>query len=126
RANGIAEEYITGSKSDYEKFLAWAETVPMLLGNPLYHWTHLELQRYFGIETLLNEETAPEIWTEVNRQLNTPEMSARSLLELKNVEFVGTTDDPTDNLETHKKLHRENFKTQVSPSFRPDEALRPE
>lgn len=126
RANGIEEEYITGEKSDYEKFLAWAETVPMMIGNPLYHWTHLELKRYFGIETLLNEETAPEIWTEINQQLDTSAMSTKSLLKLNNVEFVGTTDDPTDDLQSHKILQKESLETQVSPSFRPDEALHPE
>ncbi|GGJ87728.1 uronate isomerase [Lentibacillus kapialis] len=123
RANAISEEYITGDKSDYEKFLAWAETVPKMIGNPLYHWTHMELKRYFDIDTLLNEETAPMIWEDVNRQLNTPEMSARSLLKQKNVEFVGTTDDPTDSLETHAALQKEDFGVQVSPSFRPDKAL---
>lgn len=123
RANGISEAYITGDKSDYEKFLAWAKTVPKMLGNPLYHWTHMELKRYFNIDSLLNEETAPEIWQEVNRQLNTPEMSARSLLKQKNVEFVGTTDDPADSLETHAALQKEDFGIQVSPSFRPDKAL---
>jgi len=123
RANGISEEYITGDKSDYEKFLAWARTVPMMIGNPLYHWTHLELKRYFGIDRLLNEETAPEIWEEVNQQLNTPEKSARALLKEKNVEFVGTTDDPADSLETHAALQKAGFDVLVSPSFRPDKAL---
>src|SRR5699024_10325085 len=126
RANGISEEYITGNKSDYEKFLAWSETVPKMLGNPLYHWTHLELKRYFDIDILLNGDTAPEIWEEVNRQLKTPEMSARSLLKQKNVEFVGTTDNPVDSLATHSSLQKEDFGVQVSPSFRPDEALQPE
>jgi len=123
RANGISESYITGDKSDYEKFLAWAETVPKMLGNPLYHWTHLELKRYFDVDLLLNKETAPEIWQEVNRQLQTPEMSARSLLKQKNVAFVGTTDDPADSLQTHAALQKEDFGVRVSPSFRPDNAL---
>lgn len=126
RANGISESYITGNKSDYEKFLAWSQTVPQMIGNPLYHWTHLELKRYFGIDMLLNEETAPEIWEEVNQQLNTPNMSARSLLKQQNVVYVGTTDDPTDTLESHEMLQQEGFDVQVSPSFRPDQALQPQ
>ncbi|WP_077328375.1 glucuronate isomerase [Virgibacillus siamensis] len=123
RANGIDEAYITGEKSAYEKFLAWAETVPKMIGNPLYHWTHLELLRYFDIDTLLNEQTAPEIWEEVNRKLKQPSMSARSLLKKNKVEFVGTTDDPADDLKTHEALQQEDFDVQVSPSFRPDKGL---
>lgn len=123
RANGIEEDYITGSKSDYEKFLAWSRTVPKLLGNPLYHWTHAELQNYFGIDTLLNEQSASAIWEEANRQLRTPEMSVRSLLKKDRVEFVGTTDDPTDSLEFHSEIQQSDFDVRVSPSFRPDQAL---
>ncbi|SFQ29007.1 glucuronate isomerase [Salibacterium halotolerans] len=123
RANGIDEAYITGNKSSYEKFQAWAATVPKLLGNPLYHWTHLELQRYFGIDQLLDETTAPEIWKEANEKLQQPEFSARSLLKRNNVVFVGTTDDPADDLASHKKLHDEHFDVTVSPSFRPDKGL---
>ncbi|WP_223636713.1 glucuronate isomerase [Planococcus sp. 4-30] len=123
RANGISEPYITGDKSDYEKFLAWAKTVPNLFGNPLYHWTHLELLHYFGIDEILNEASAPAIWEEANRQLATPELSVRSILKKEKVEFVGTTDDPTDDLATHKKLAEEGFAIQVSPSFRPDKGL---
>lgn len=123
RANGISEDYITGNKDDYEKFLAWAKTVPNTLGNPLYHWTHLELLRYFEIDELLNEDSAPKIWNEANEKLASPEMSARSLLLNKNVEFVGTTDDPVDDLKAHKKLSEEDFGITVSPSFRPDKGL---
>ncbi|WP_117168057.1 glucuronate isomerase [Paraliobacillus sediminis] len=123
RANGISEEYITGDKSDYEKFLAWAKTVPNTMGNPLYHWTHLELLRYFGIDQILNEETAPAIWEEANRKLATPELSVRSILKKENVVFVGTTDDPTDDLQSHIQLRGEEFQTKVSPSFRPDKGL---
>ncbi|AQQ54631.1 glucuronate isomerase [Planococcus lenghuensis] len=123
RANGISEEYITGDKSDYEKFLAWAKTVPNMFGNPLYHWTHLELLRYFGIDELLNEETAPAIWEEANRKLAAPELSVRSILKKDKVEFVGTTDDPTDDLAIHQKLAKEDFSSDVSPSFRPDKGL---
>ncbi|WP_407271868.1 glucuronate isomerase [Radiobacillus sp. PE A8.2] len=123
RANGISEDYITGDKSDYEKFLAWAKTVPNTFGNPLYHWTHLELQRYFGIDELLNEETAPAIWEEANRKLATPDLSVRSILKKDNVVFVGTTDDPTDTLEYHAALAKADFGSKVSPSFRPDKGL---
>jgi len=123
RANGVSEEYITGERSDYEKFVAWSKTVPKMIGNPLYHWTHLELKRYFNIDLLLNGQTAPEIWKEVNKQLKRSEMSVRSLLKKDNVEFVGTTDNPTDDLDIHYALQKEKFEIKVSPSFRPDEAL---
>ena len=123
RANGIDESYITGDKSDYEKFLAWAKTVPNTFGNPLYHWTHLELLNYFGIDEILDEQSAPAIWEEANKKLATKEMSVRSLLKHDKVEFVGTTDDPTDDLETHIALHQEGFEINVSPSFRPDKGL---
>ncbi|QDI92880.1 glucuronate isomerase [Salicibibacter halophilus] len=126
RANGISEAYITGDKSDYEKFLAWAETVPNTIGNPLYHWTHLELSRYLGINELLDRETAPAIWEEANEKLAKPELSARSLLEKENVVFVGTTDDPADDLATHQQLANEDISTTVSPSYRPDKALQVE
>ncbi|MFC3039364.1 glucuronate isomerase [Virgibacillus xinjiangensis] len=123
RANGIDESYITGDKSDYEKFLAWGKTVPNTFGNPLYHWTHLELLRYFGIDEVFNEESAPAIWEEANRKLATPEFSVRSLLKRDNVEFVGTTDDPTDDLANHIALAKEDQSFTVSPSFRPDKGL---
>lgn len=123
RANGIDEEYITGSKSGYEKFLKWSETVPNMLGNPLYHWTHLELLRYFDIDELLNEKSAPSIWEEANRKLATPELSVRSILQKDKVEFLGTTDDPTDRLESHRTLKEEGYNVTVSPSFRPDKGL---
>src|SRR5690625_2685615 len=123
RANGIEESYITGDKSDYEKFLAWARTVPNALGNPLYHWTHLELLRYFNIDDLLDENSAPAIWEEANEKLQSDEMTARKLLTSKKVEFIGTTDDPTDDLASHIALHKEGFEINVSPSFRPDKGL---
>src|SRR5690625_6646394 len=121
RANGIEEDYITGEKTDYEKFLVWAKTVPMTIGNPLYHWTHLELLRYFDKDVLLDEKSAPANWEEANEKL--ANLSARTLLEMQNVEFVGTTDDPTDDLASHIKLKEEGYKIDVSPSFRPDKGL---
>ncbi|MDS9472491.1 glucuronate isomerase [Sporosarcina pasteurii] len=123
RANGIEEAYITGDKSDYDKFLAWSKTVPNTFGNPLYHWTHLELLRYFDIDELLNEQSAPAIWEEANAKLQSADMTARTLLTNKKVEFVGTTDDPTDDLASHIELHKEGFDINVSPSFRPDKGL---
>src|SRR5690625_4321265 len=124
RANGIDEAYITGDKSDYEKFLAWSKTVPQMIGNPVYHWTYLELLRYFDIDELLTEDNAASIWEEANQKLATKEMSIRSLLQKDKVVFVGTTDDPTDDLATHIKLKQEDFATNVSPSFRPDKGLK--
>lgn len=123
RANGIDESYVTGNKSDYDKFLAWSKTVPNTLGNPLYHWTHMELLRYFEIDELLNEQSAPVIWEKANEKLAGKDMSVRSLLKQKKVEFVGTTDDPTDDLASHIALHNEGFEINVSPSFRPDKGL---
>lgn len=123
RANGISESYITGDKPDYDKFLAWSRTVPNTIGNPLYHWTHLELLRYFDIDELLNEESAPAIWEAANAKLKTPDLSARALLKNKNVEFVGTTDDPTDDLKAHQALAETDYAVTVSPSFRPDKGL---
>jgi glucuronate isomerase len=124
RSNGVEEEYITGSASDYDKFIAWAKTVPMTIGNPLFNWTHLELQRFFGIYDLLNEKTAPEIWEKVNTQLNSEGFGARDLIRKSNVKVVCTTDDPTDSLEYHIRLKEEaEFEVQVLPSFRPDKGL---
>lgn len=124
RANGIPEEYITGGASDYEKFLAWARTVPMTIGNPLYNWTHLELQRFFGIDDVLNEQSAPEIWEKVNTKLNEEGFSVRDLIEKSKVKVVCTTDDPVDSLEYHVKLREENeYSVSVVPGFRPDKGL---
>src|SRR5699024_2404133 len=124
RANGVEEKYITGDASDYDKFLAWAKTVPMTIGNPLYHWTHLELQRYFGVYELLNEETAPEIWEKVNAQLTSGEFGARDFITKSKVEVVCTTDDPIDSLEYHLKIKDDQeFDVKVLPSFRPDKGL---
>ncbi|GGG08485.1 uronate isomerase [Paenibacillus albidus] len=124
RANGIEEKYITGDADDYDKFLAWARTVPMIIGNPLYHWTHLELQRFFGVHELLNEGSAPRIWEEVNRQLQGPGFGARDLIIKSKVNTVCTTDDPADDLEYHKQIKAlPDFACIVSPGFRPDKAL---
>lgn len=124
RANGIEEKYCTGEASDYEKFLAWARTVPHTLRNPLYHWTHLELRHFFGIDELLDEESAPRIWEQANEQLASPEMSARGILTRSRVKAICTTDDPADLLEHHQKLGTETgVHTRMYPTFRPDKAL---
>jgi glucuronate isomerase len=123
RANGVNEAYITGNKSDQEKFTKWAETVPFTLRNPLYHWTHLELQRYFGIQELLSPATAQMIYDECNAKLKTPEFSIRNILKGKNVEVVCTTDDPLDNLAYHQQIKADGFEVKVLPAFRPDKAM---
>lgn len=123
RTMGVDEKYITGDASDKEKFLAWASTVPKTLRNPLYHWTHLELKRYFGIDELLNEESAERIYEGVNRQLQQPENSCRGLLKKMNVETLCTTEDPTDTLEYHRQLSEGDFSINVSTAFRPDKAV---
>ncbi|MCM3159884.1 glucuronate isomerase [Metabacillus litoralis] len=124
RSNGVDEEYITGNASDYDKFLAWAKTVPMTIGNPLYNWTHLELQRFFGINEILNEKSAPDIWEKVNALLTQDDFTAQALIKKSKVEVVCTTDDPTDNLEYHRKLQENSdFGVKVLPSFRPDKGL---
>ena len=124
RSNGVDEYYITGGASDWEKFEKWAETLPYCYRNPLYHWTHLELKTAFGIDKLLNPETAKEIFDECNRQLReNPDMTARGLMKKYNVEVVCTTDDPTDSLEYHKQLSEEGFEIKVLPTWRPDKAM---
>jgi len=123
RANGVNEEFITGKASDEEKFMKWAETVPYTLRNPLYHWTHLELRRYFGIDKLLSPKTAKEIYDECSAKLQTPGYSVRSLLTKMKVEVVCTTDDPLDNLEHHQKIKQDGFAIKVFPAFRPDKAM---
>lgn len=124
RTLGIDEKYITGDASDKEKFLAWAQTVPHTLRNPLYHWTHLELKRYFGIDELLSEESAERIYEEVNRQLQKSENSCRGLLKKMNVKSLCTTEDPTDTLRYHQELERSDFSIKVSTAFRPDNILK--
>lgn len=124
RANGVTEDFVTGNQSDYDKFLAWAKIMPMLIGNPLYNWTHLELQRFFDIHEVLNEKSAPEIWEKVNEKLTSGQFRARDLITMSNVKVVCTTDDPVDSLEYHLKLKKESdFDVKVLPSFRPDKGL---
>ncbi len=123
RANGISEKLITGDGAPFDKFVVWADTVQNLIGNPLYHWTHLELQRYFGITTPLNPETAEDIWNACNEKLHTPEFSVRNLLRMQNVSVLCTTDDPADDLQWHRKLREDGFEIKVLPSFRPEKAI---
>ena len=126
RANGVDESLITGRGADpYERFLAWADTVPRLLGNPLYHWTHLELQRFFDIHEPLNRESAPAIWKAANEKLKSdPDFSVYGIFKKFKVFGVGTTDDPADNLEWHAKIAAaKTTETKVLPSFRPDKAI---
>lgn len=122
RIAGVPEALITGNASDEEKFMAWAETVPKLIGNPLYHWTHLELQRYFDIDEPLSPKTAADIWNECNRQIVS--LRPQDLIEQSNVKLLCTTDDPVDTLEWHQRLRMENESgATVLPAWRPDKAL---
>jgi glucuronate isomerase len=123
RTNGVDEKFITGDASDWEKFEAWAATVPYTLRNPLYHWTHLELQRYFDVHAVLNKDTARQIYDECSAKLKTKEYSVRGLLKKMNVKLICTTDDPIDSLEHHKKLDKEDSFTKMNPAFRPDKAM---
>ena len=123
RTNGINEKYCTGSASDFEKFQQWAATVPYTLRNPLYHWTHLELQRYFNIDKILNADTAKEIYDEATALLQTKEYSVRGLLTKMNVKTLCTTDDPIDNLEHHKSIAASDCSIKVLPAFRPDKGM---
>jgi glucuronate isomerase len=123
RMNGVHESFITGGKSDWEKFLKWAETVPYTQRNPLYHWTHLELQRYFHVEKMLDGDSAKEIYELCNQLLQTPEYRVQGLLNKMNVEIICTTDDPADSLEYHQQIRMQNILPRVFPTFRPDRAL---
>lgn len=128
RTFGIDEKYITGDAAPYDKFLAWAKTVENLIGNPLYHWTHLELQRYFGIDEPLTEKSAPAIWDKANKLLATDDLSVKGILNSMNVYGIGTTDDPADSLESHiaianGKAAIGSINTKVVPSYRPDKAI---
>ena len=123
RAHGVNEKYITGNASDEEKFMKWAETVPYTMRNPLYHWTHLELQRYFGVTELLNKDSAKRIYDHCSALLRTKEYSVRNLLLKMNVKALCTTDDPIDNLSYHKQIAASGFEIKVLPTFRPDKAM---
>ena len=125
RSNGVPEEYITGDKPDRERFQKFAEALEMAIGNPMYTWCHLELKKYFGYDGVLNGDTAEEVWNLCNEKLkNDPKMTVRGLIEQSNVAMVGTTDDPVDSLEWHKKIKEDaSIKVVVAPSFRPDKAL---
>src|SRR5579859_6166164 len=123
RANGVPERFCTGKAEPFEKFRAWAATVPHTLRNPLYHWTHLELKRYFGINELLDEASAKRIWNRANEQLATPELSAQGILKKFKVSALCTTDDPADDLRHHRAVAASGLTTQVLPAFRPDKAL---
>src|SRR5436190_6946581 len=123
RANGIDERFCTGHADPWEKFQAWAGTVPYTLRNPLYHWTHLELKRYFGIEELLDESTAASIWERANAALATDGLRARGILGKFKVDVLCTTDDPADDLACHRAIRNSGFATRVLPAFRPDKAL---
>jgi len=123
RANGVPERFCTGDATPREKFQAWAATVPQTLRNPLYHWTHLELARYFGITELLDETSAGRIWDQANEQLATPELSARGILRKFGVTTLCTTDDPADDLRHHEEIAASGLTTRVRPAFRPDAAL---
>jgi glucuronate isomerase len=123
RTNGVDENYCTGNKSDYEKFEQWAATVPYTLRNPLYHWTHLELQRYFDVREVLSPATAKKIYNTATEQLQTKEYSIRNLLRKMNVKVVCTTDDPIDSLEYHKQIKDDGFEIKILPAFRPDKAM---
>jgi len=123
RTNGVSEDFCTGQKSDTEKFDRWADTVPYTMRNPLYHWTHLELQRYFGIREILNPISAHSIYEQATAQLITPEYSTKNLIRKMNVKVICTTDDPIDTLEYHQKIADSGFEVKVIPAFRPDKAM---
>ncbi|PTB97041.1 glucuronate isomerase [Marivirga lumbricoides] len=122
RTFGIDESFITGSKSPESKFKEWAKVVPFTIRNPLYHWTHLELQRYFGIHDLLSPDTAEKIYQSTREKLSQPELSTQGILQKMNVKMVGTTDDPADDLAHHQSIKKQNLKVVVAPTFRPDKA----
>ncbi len=123
RANGVEERFCTGDATDQEKFMKWAATVPDTLRNPLYHWTHLELQRYFDIQELLNPESAQKIYQKAGEMLQSEDYSVRKLIRKMNVEVICTTDDPVDSLEHHQKIMEDGFETKVLPAWRPDKSM---
>lgn len=121
RSNGVAEYYITGNAPDREKFQKWAETLPLLIGNPLYHWSHMELKKYFGYDGILNKDTAEEVWNLCNEKLKN--MSVKDMILQSNVDVICTTDDPTDCLMWHKEIADSDFSVKVLPAWRPDKIL---
>jgi glucuronate isomerase len=124
RSNGVDEKYITGDSTDREKFQKFAESLPRAIGNPLYHWTHLELKRYFGYDGVLNGDTAEEVWNLCNAKLQTKELSVRGIIEQSNVKVIGTTDDPIDSLKWHKAIKEDSTcKVKVVPTWRPDKIM---
>ena len=123
RSNGVPEKYCTGDAEPYEKFLAFCKTVPHTLRNPLYHWSHMELKRYFDIDLLINEENAPAIWEQANAKLAEEDFCAHGILEKFDVRVIGTTDDPADTLEHHRAIQELGIKTKVVPTYRPDKTM---
>jgi glucuronate isomerase len=124
RSNGVPEDLVTGNKtSDFDKFMAWAKTVPYTIRNPLYHWSHLELRRYFGINEIINEKSAQKIWDTANEKLKTPQLTTHGILTNFRVNVVCTTDDPVDDLAHHIAIKKTKLETKVYPTFRPDKAL---
>ena len=123
RTNGVDERFCTGDAEPYEKFLAWAKTVPHTLRNPLYHWTHIELKRYFNMDVLLNEDTAREVWETANAQLAQDDLTTQGIFKKFNIKAICTTDDPVDNLQYHADLANQKLDTKMFPAFRPDKAL---
>ena len=124
RSSGVDEKYITGDASDHDKFIKWAECLSKAIGNPLYHWSHLELQRYFGFYGNLNSKNAEEVWELCNKKLAEPDMSVRNIIKKSNVTLICTTDDPIDSLEYHEAIKKdESFDVQVLPAWRPDKAM---
>jgi len=123
RTNGVDEKYCTGKASDWEKFEKWAETVPYTVRNPLYHWTHLELKKFFGIDEVLSPKNARAIYDACNQKLQTPQYSCRNIIRMANVHTICTTDDPVDTLEYHQKIKADGFEVAVLPAWRPDKAM---
>lgn len=123
RTNGVAEHYCTGEASDWEKFQKWAETAPYTMRNPLYHWTHLELRKPFGINSLLSPATAKQIWDDCNQMLSQPDFSCRGIIKKANVKVICTTDDPIDDLHYHQSIQKDGFEVKVIPAWRPDKAM---
>jgi glucuronate isomerase len=123
RTNGVDEKYCTGDASDWEKFEKWAETVPQTLRNPLFHWTHLELKKFFGINEVLSPKNARQIYDACNEKLNSPEYSCRGIIRMANVHTICTTDDPVDSLEYHRQIKASGFEVAVLPAWRPDKAM---